>query len=99
MSFWRVTTDGVAVAVKVRPRSRRAGVGGVAPGSDGPRLSIGVAEAPEGGEANRAACAAIARAIGVPASTVRVTSGMTRREKTLVVSGDPAAITARLAAL
>ena len=62
--FWRPLPDGVAVAVKVQPKSRRPGLHGAAPAADGERLRIGVTEAAEGGRANRAACAALAAALG-----------------------------------
>ncbi len=96
---WRVVADGVAVAVKVQPRSRRPGLQGTAPSAAGTRLRIGVSEAAEDGRANRAACATLARALGLPAGRVRVAAGAASREKTLLVDGDPAAILAGLAAL
>jgi uncharacterized protein YggU (UPF0235/DUF167 family) len=99
MAFWRVGRDGVMVAVKVQPKSRRPGLHGRAPGPEGERLRIGVTEAAEGGQANRAACALLARALDVPAGAVAVASGATAREKTLRVAADPAAILPRLEAL
>ncbi len=97
--FWRVVPQGVAVAVKVQPKSRRPGVQGRAPGVDGERLRIGVSEAAEDGRANRAACATLARALGLPAGRVSVAAGAASREKTLLVDGDPAAILDGLEAL
>jgi uncharacterized protein (TIGR00251 family) len=93
--FWRELSDGVAVAVKVQPKSRRPGL----QGSVGERLRIGVAAAAEHGRANRAACATFADALGLPASAVRLTLGATSREKTLHVAGNPAELGAKLAAL
>lgn len=98
-TFWRQRDDGIAVAVKVTPRARRPGLGGVAADGEAHRLLIGVNEAPEDGRANRAACAALARALDVPPSSVSVTAGATNRRKTLHVSGDPARLATRLAAL
>jgi uncharacterized protein (TIGR00251 family) len=97
--FWRPAADSVSVAVKVQPKSRRPGVQGRAPSVAGERLRIGVSEAAEDGRANRAACATLAEAVGVPASAVAVVAGQTSRDKTLRVQGDPAAIGARLEAL
>lgn len=97
--FWRVVSEGVAVAVKVQPKSRRPGVQGIAPSPDGARLRIGVTEPAENGRANRAACATLAEVLGLAASAVRVTTGATSRNKTLHVAGDAAALSARLAAL
>lgn len=107
MGFWRAAEGGVRVAVKVQPKSRRPGVGGRAPDKgtgrapdvDGERLRIGVAEAAEDGRANRAACAALAGALGVKPADVAVAQGATSREKTLFVAGDAALIAARLEAL
>jgi uncharacterized protein YggU (UPF0235/DUF167 family) len=99
VSFWRVGRDGVSVSVKVQPKSRHPGLHGAAPAVDGVRLRIGVAEAPEDGRANHAACAALARALGLPASSVSVAMGAASREKTLRVAGDPALIASRLALL
>ena len=97
--FWRALPNGVSVAVKVQPRSRRPGLQAAAPGADGPRLRIAVAEPPEDGRANRAACAAPAAALQVPASSVQVSAGASAREKRLFVGGDAAVLGPRLAAL
>ena len=97
--FWRTLADGVAVAVKVHPKSRRPGVHGVALASNGERLRIGVTEAPEDGRANRAACSALAAALGTAQSAVSLKAGATSREKILHVKGDPTELATRLAAL
>ena len=97
--FWRPLPDGAAVAVKVQPKSRRPGVQGIAPSANGERLRIGVSEAAEGGRANRAACVALADALGLAPSTVQLTLGATSREKTLHVAGDPMMLCEKLAAL
>ena len=99
MAFWRAAEGGVRVAVKVQPKSRRPGVGGRAPDVDGERLRIGVAEAAEDGRANRAACAALADALGVRQGDVSVALGATSRDKTLFVAGDAGVLAARLEAL
>ncbi len=97
--FWRALGDGVAVSVKVTPKSRRPGLHGVVASGDAARLRIGVSEAAEGGRANRAACAALAGALGLAPSAVRLALGAASREKTLHVAGDPATLGAKLAAL
>jgi uncharacterized protein len=99
LTFWRLAEGGVAVAVKVQPKSRRPGLQGRAPAVAGERLRIGVAEAAEDGKANRAACAALARALDVAASCVVVAAGASSHNKTLRVAGDPARLAARLEAL
>ena len=97
--FWRAEAAGLLVRVKVQPKSRRPGLEGLRPGIDGPRLRVAVAEAPEDGRANRAVCAALAAALGIPASGVEVTQGALAREKTLRIAGDPALLIPRIEAL
>ncbi len=97
--FWRELPNGVAVAVKVQPKSRRPGVQGSAPSAGGERLRIGVSEPAENGRANRAACTVLAAALEVAPSAVSVSIGATSREKTLRVTGDTAALRSRLDAL
>jgi uncharacterized protein YggU (UPF0235/DUF167 family) len=99
MTYWRTEPDGVLVRVKVQPKARRRGLGGVKPAADGPRLAIAVAEAPEDGRATRAACDALAEALGIAKSAVALAQGAASREKTLRVAGDPAILVPRLEAL
>ena len=99
MSFWRPEPDAVLVRVKVQPKSRRPALGGVKPAADGPRLAIAVTDAPEDGRATRAACEALAEALGIAASSVALAQGATSREKTLRVAGDPAILVPKLEAL
>jgi uncharacterized protein YggU (UPF0235/DUF167 family) len=97
--WWRAEPGGVAVRVKVQPRARRAGLQGLAPGADGPRLKLAVVEAPEDGRANRAVCAALARALGMPQSAAEVAQGHAAREKLVFIAGDPGTLASRLEAL
>ncbi|SDB69484.1 DUF167 domain-containing protein [Belnapia rosea] len=94
--WWRPGQDGLTLRVKVQPRARRRAIGGLAPGVDGPRLRLAVTEAAEDGRANRAVCAVLAEALGLPASSVTVLQGMTAREKLLQVAGDPAVLATKL---
>jgi uncharacterized protein (TIGR00251 family) len=94
MTFWRPHPEGVSIAVRVQPRARRTGIQGVVDSADGKRLRIAVNEPPEDGKANKAVRVELAKAIGVPQGAIRIVSGETSREKTLVVSGDPAVIIA-----
>ncbi len=86
--------DGIELRVKVQPRARRPGLHGLAAG--GAALAVAVAEPPEDGRANRAVCAALAEALGRPASAVQVMRGATGRLKTVRIAGDAAALAARL---
>lgn len=88
--------SGVTIRLKVQPRAKRAGLKGLVPGVDGPRLGLAVTEPAEDGRANRAVCAAIAEALGVAASSVTLAQGAASREKLLRVEGDSAALAARL---
>lgn len=89
----------MTIRVRVQPRARRAGVMGLVAGADGPRLKLAVAEAPSDGQANRAVCAAIAGALGLPASSVAILHGASQRDKVVAVAGDPAALLAGLESL
>lgn len=75
------------IAVHVTPRSLRDEVAGWR----GSELSVRVTVAPEGGKANAAACAVIARSLGIPKSAVHVARGDTSRHKQLEVEGVTAA--------
>lgn len=97
--WWRPAPGGITLRVKAQPKSRRPGIGGTTPGVDGPRLRLAVTEAAEDGRANRAVCATIAEALGIPASTVSVVQGAGTREKLLRIAGDPVALAPRLQAL
>ena len=94
--FWRAGSDGITVLVKVQPKSRRPGVQGTAPSTEGTRLRIGVTEAAEGGRANKAVCDLLAERVGVARSAVTIAAGQTSRDKTVRIAGDPATLAARL---
>jgi len=91
--------DGVRVRIRVTPRARRAGVLGVRAGADGrPLLAVAVTEAPEGGCANEAVVALLARAWRLPKSTLAMTSGASGRSKTIHIAGEGAGLMASLQA-
>lgn len=87
------------VRVRVQPRARRAGLGGLRAGADGPRLVIAVNAPPEDGRATLAACAALAAALGLPPSRVTLSQGPASREKTLRVAEPLATLRPRLESL
>ncbi|WP_340643363.1 DUF167 domain-containing protein [Roseococcus thiosulfatophilus] len=84
------------VQVRVQPRARRASLGGLRHGPDGPRLMISVTAPPEEGRATEAACAALATALGLPPSRVTLAQGPASREKTLRVAAPPETLRPRL---
>jgi uncharacterized protein len=87
------------VRVRVQPRARRTGLGGLRAGADGPRLVIAVNAPPEDGRATLAACAALATALGLPPSRVTLAQGQASREKTLRVAEPLATLRPRLESL
>ena len=97
---WRRTSDGVVVACRLTPRGGRDAIDGVAELADGSLVfAARVRSAPQGGETNQTLCALVADRLGAPASQVRVVIGLKSRVRQVAVSGDPAALIARLKAL
>jgi uncharacterized protein (TIGR00251 family) len=84
--------DGVRFAVHVSPGARRARVGG----EHGDALRVAVTAPPAEGRANRACVAALAEALGVSRSAVRLVAGERGRRKQVAVTGDPERLERRL---
>jgi uncharacterized protein YggU (UPF0235/DUF167 family) len=88
---WRITASGLSVALRVTPRGGRDDIDGVEQLSDGRSvLKVRVRAIADGGEANRAVLALLAKSLGVPKARVRLLSGATSRLKQIGVDGDPA---------
>jgi len=97
---WRATPEGVIVFCRLTPKGGRDAIDGVAQLADGSSVLAGrVRCAAQGGEANRALCALLAERLGAPSSSARMAAGSKSRLKQVAVSGDPAALIARLEAL
>ena len=79
--LFRAQGEDVLIRVKAVPGASRDGVAGVL----GDRLKVRVSAPPEGGRANRAVCAVIARALGVKQRQVSIETGRTSPEKTIRV--------------
>jgi uncharacterized protein (TIGR00251 family) len=91
MDAWRPSTAGISVSVRVTPRGGRDDIDGIETLADGRRVvKLRVRAVAEGGEANRAVTEYLARALGVPKSSVRLVSGATSRLKQVAVDGDAA---------
>ena len=75
--------DGVRVPVRAQPRASRDAVAGEHNGA----LKIAVTSSAEGGRANKAIAAVLAKALGVRPSAVTLVSGHTSRTKTFHVAG------------
>ena len=76
------------LAVRVTPRGGADRVEAVEFDDDGrPLVRLRVRSAPADGEANAAVIRLIAKALGVPRSSVRIARGETARTKTLEIDG------------
>jgi uncharacterized protein (TIGR00251 family) len=89
------TRDGIRIAVRAQPKASRDAIEGTRAAPDGERLAIKVTAAADRGRANAAVTAVLAKALGVPPSSVTVVSGETARDKVIAVSGDPATLLSR----
>ena len=69
--------------VKAVPGASRDAISGVLGG----RLKVRVSAPPEGGKANRAICALLAKALGVKRGEVEIVSGQTSAEKVVGIGG------------
>jgi uncharacterized protein YggU (UPF0235/DUF167 family) len=95
---WRALADGIEVRVRVTPRGGRDALEGIEARADGrPALKLRVRAAPEGGAANAAARALLAKTLRRPTSAVTLAAGAASRLKTFRIAGDPAALAAALA--
>jgi uncharacterized protein YggU (UPF0235/DUF167 family) len=89
--------DGLRVAVRLQPGARANAVGGLTKLASGAvALKARVTAAPEGGKANAALIALLAKAWCVPKGSIEITGGRSDRNKVLHVAGDPADLKARL---
>jgi uncharacterized protein (TIGR00251 family) len=91
LPFLRRSADGVTVDLRVQPRARRTALE-ISAGA----LKASVTAPPEDGRANDAVIVLLADTWRLPKSTFAVIKGMTVRDKTLRVSGDPALLAARI---
>lgn len=88
---------GIRVRLKVTPKAKRAGIGGVLAEPDGKQaLKVAVTAAPEAGKANEAVIALLAREWGVAKSGISVVTGATDRRKVVEIRGPSAALLAKL---
>ncbi|HEX6969395.1 MAG TPA: DUF167 domain-containing protein [Micromonosporaceae bacterium] len=89
----------VVVAVRVKPGSARARVGGCHDGPYGRALVIAVNAPASEGRATEAARRALAEALGVRPAAVTLRSGAASRDKLFVIDGPAHPIVDRLRAL
>jgi uncharacterized protein YggU (UPF0235/DUF167 family) len=99
-SAWRQVDGGIEVRVRVTARGGRDALAGLETLADGRQvLKIRVRAAPADGAANDAVRRILATALDRPASAVDLQAGATARVKTFAVTGDPAALRAKLVRL
>lgn len=84
---------------RLTPRSSREAIDGLEDTADGPAFKARVRAIPEDGAANAALEKLAAQWLGVPKSSVTLSSGGKSRVKVLDVAGDPARLAAQLAQL
>ena len=86
--------------VRVTPKSSRDEVTGFHTASDGAvSLAVKVTAIPDKGRANKAVIETLAKACRLPKSAFTLVSGETDRNKTLLVTGNPAGVEALMAEL
>ena len=101
---FQAVAGGVRVRLKVTPKAKRAGIGGLLAEPDGGQgrneraLKVAVTAAPEAGKANAAVIALLAKEWGVAKSAISVVSGATDRRKIIEIRGQSAELMQRLQA-
>jgi uncharacterized protein len=89
---------GFLLSLRVTPGAARDEVGGLHTAADGAvSLIVKVTAAPDKGRANKAVIEALAKACRLPKSAFALVSGETGRSKTVLVTGDSAAVEALVA--
>jgi uncharacterized protein YggU (UPF0235/DUF167 family) len=88
--------DGIALRIRLTPRSARDDLGGTVETPDGPAVQARVRAPPADNAANTALLMLVAGALSVPKSSVELITGHKSRLKTLTVAGNRDALLARL---
>src|SRR5690606_6251049 len=89
-SWFRTHAEGLTLYLRVTPNAGRDQIDGPEPRDDGTVvLRVRVKAVPDKGKANAAVIALLAKAFGIPKSSITLVSGDTARLKTLAVTGDP----------
>ncbi|MBL8703951.1 MAG: DUF167 domain-containing protein [Rhodospirillales bacterium] len=90
-------SGGLRLAVRLTPKSSADRLLGIVTDDAGrPALKVAVTAAPEAGKANAALEKLLAKALGLPRTTVSVVSGHTNRSKLVHLAGDPPDLLARI---
>ena len=97
---FRIRENGIDLFARLTPKSSVDRFEGVETSADGrSHLKARVRAVPANGAANQALEKLVAKALGVPASSVSVVAGGTARLKTLRIAGDPEALARSIEAL
>jgi uncharacterized protein (TIGR00251 family) len=97
---WQIFPDHIRLSVRLTPNGGRDTIDGIETGADSDAyLKARVSAVPEKGKANKALIVLIAKALGIPKSSVSLLSGDTARKKILRIDGDPEDLSNKLEAL
>jgi uncharacterized protein len=97
---WATRKDGIALAVRLTPKSSRDAVEGVEHLADGRAvLKARVRAVPEAGAANAALLRLLAESLSLSPSGLSLESGDASRLKTIFIAGDPTVLAAKLTML
>lgn len=94
MALFTAGSDGIIrFIVRVTPKASRQRIDGIAVDSDGvPMLKVAVTEVPEGGKANKAVLALLAKELDVPRTSLTVQTGAADRRKLICLQAEPAVL-------
>lgn len=88
--FYEKFDQGIKLRLKVTPGASRSKMGAIEEVAENTyALKVLVTVVPEGGKANKAVIELLAKAIGVPKSSIEVSHGITSRLKTITIKGNP----------
>lgn len=96
-SAWKIFDDHIRLAVRLTPNGGRDAIDGIDADAEGEcHVKIRAAAIPEKGKANQALIALLSKALGIPKSSIQLTSGDTSRKKVLRIDGAPKDLMERL---
>ena len=93
---WHPDTQTVSIRFRLTPKASRDKIGTRTETAAGPCISAYVRAIPENGAANRALIVLTAKWLGIPKSTIELTTGAKSRIKTLRLNSADPTLIARL---
>ncbi len=91
------SSDGVSIAVRLKPRARRNHIEGITRGTDGAAmLRVSVTAVPERGKANAAMVKLLAKEWKMAKRDISIRTGQRSRNKGVFITGEPLVLMARL---